>query len=99
MMFSDTAKSLPRWLLLGALVFAPWAYGCTREWSGKILECWLLGTLGIFILVGGGWKGRNGRVPLACGILLLSLGAWMVINAYAAFQPETFRFQPLHPLI
>ena len=84
----------PRWLLVAALVFAPWAYGSTRFWALHILNV-LLG--GICAL----WLGecvvrrRRPQVPilLASGVGgLLVLGWWMVFNAHSTYNYDTNQF-------
>ena len=37
----------PRWLLLGTLVYAPWAYGTTPLWAVDILNILLAICLGL----------------------------------------------------
>ena len=36
-------SAAPRWLVLLSLVYAPWAFGCTRPWTIVVLNA-LLGT-------------------------------------------------------
>ncbi len=94
----------PRWLLLLALFYAPWAFGCTRVWTvwgldlllGLLLVLWGLG----IVLVRGRW--RRVEVPAALWIpvgLLLLLGWGMVINSPSLQDSEQLVFVPLTPWI
>ena len=40
----------PRWLMLAALVCAPWAYGSTRPWTITVLNWLLSGVVALWIL-------------------------------------------------
>ena len=84
----------PRWLLVAALVFAPWAYGSTRFWALHILNVLLGGVCAL-------WLGecvvrrRRPQVPilLASGVGgLLVLGWWMVFNAHSTYNYDTNQF-------
>ena len=86
----------PRWLFLVALVFAPWAYGCTRPWSAKMLSI-ILG--GVFLLwaVGCALRRRWPKLPLvlsAAAFCLVAHGWWMAINAKSVFNPDLLVFIP-----
>ena len=37
--FAILLREAPRWLFLAALVYAPWAYGCTTENTIEALNC------------------------------------------------------------
>src|SRR5437773_11435767 len=91
----------PRWLLLAALVFAPWSYGGTRPWTvtalndlfALILALWLAGAMA-----------RRSRpiVPTAvlwASLLLILQGWWMVLNAKSDYDPAAVKFTPLVPLL
>ncbi len=91
----------PRWLLLGALVFAPWAYGSTAPWAIQTLQIWL-GTVGILWLGAALLRRQAPTLPrsvlIAAGFLLTQ-GWWMAANAKfdyptsdgitSSFQSET----------
>ena len=86
----------PRWLLVGALVFAPWAYGSTRFWAVHILNV----VLGLVCAL---WLGdcvarrRLPQIPkllLAAVAGLLLLGWWMVLNAHSTFHYDHSQFVP-----
>src|SRR5216110_3167619 len=87
---SATLTDAPRWLLLAALVYAPWAYGCTRAWAGNTLAV----VLGIVVLL---WlvdcMARR-HWPAIPGLLLLAVfgllaqGWWMALNAKSSFDPD-----------
>ena len=77
----------PRWLLLGALVFAPWAYGSTAPWALQVLQAILGGTC-ILWLSSVVLRKQVPNLPKALLIpigFLLLLGWWMVVNAKYEF--------------
>ncbi|PZR73494.1 MAG: hypothetical protein DLM52_10970 [Chthoniobacterales bacterium] len=89
-----------RWILFGALVFAPWAYGATEAWAINALNYLLLamvGCWGIELLVD---RRRPRLSPYAAVVvtLILCLGWWMVINANATHDYEYDLFVPIQPL-
>jgi hypothetical protein len=86
-----------RWLLLGALVFAPWAYGATRPWTITALDVWLgivAGLWGISHLL----RRQRPQIHPVLGITALALivQAWfMVFNARYEYDPRALEFIPL----
>src|SRR5437899_9627379 len=79
----------PCWLLLAALVFAPWAYGCTRPWGIEIL-CWLLDAIVFLWAIECLIRERRPRIPLLLlGALLCLLAQrwWMEWKAMSVFDP------------
>lgn len=90
--------SASRWLLLGCLVYSPWAYGSTRPWTITILQDWLLlcfilHVLGLFLLRR---RPSYPALPTACILLLLAQSLWMYFNARYYFDPAFEQFVPLH---
>src|SRR5438132_8018418 len=83
----------PRWLLLAALVYAPWAYGCTRPWTADVLSA-LLGGL-VFLWLAGCAVRRTGpvisAVPLVASLLLIGQAWWMVLNAKSEYDAVALR--------
>jgi O-antigen ligase len=77
---------LPRWLLLGALVYAPWAYGCARPWTIGVLNAWLAVVLVLWAArcaVRRSWPAVP--VVLAGGSVFLVFQAWwMTFNSVPA---------------
>jgi hypothetical protein len=91
---------IPRWGLLGLLVFAPWAYGSTRPWGKFLLTASLLVLLGFF-LVSLVAKPRLPRLNSVSAILtgLLLLQGWiMVLNPKQKFEPAIFAYALKEPL-
>jgi len=87
----------PRWMLLVSLIYAPWAFGCTRPWTIDLLNTLLGLMLGLWVadcLI----RRVLPRVPPVCvgcvGFLLLQ-GWGMSCNAHWLFDPEYFRFVPV----
>lgn len=80
----------PRWLLLGALVFAPWAYGSTGDWAIQCLGVWLW-SIGVLWAADCAARRHWPRVPLLpavfAGAILLH-GWWMALNAHHRFDPD-----------
>ncbi len=86
----------PRWLLLLALVFAPWAYGCTRPWGIQML-CLMLDAMIFLWAIECVLRERRPRIPLLLlGTLLclLAQGWWMAWNAKSIFDPNLLAFIP-----
>ena len=91
---------IPRWGLLGLLVFAPWEYGSTRPWGKSFLTASLLVLLGFF-LVSLVAKPRLPRLNVVSTILtgLLLLQGWiMVLNPKQKFEPAIFAYALKEPL-
>lgn len=91
--------SAARWLFLGLLVYAPWAYGCTRPWAIAGLNAGLAVVLGLWAL-GAGLRGRRpaGGPPWPWGVLaglLLAQGWWMTLNAGFVRDGDYLLFVPI----
>lgn len=89
----------PRWLLLGALVFAPWAYGSTAPWAIHLLQIWLA-VSGVLWLGGALLRRMAPQVPklaLVAAAFLSLQGWWMAANAkydYPTHDGITSSFDP-----
>jgi hypothetical protein len=88
---------IPRWGVLGLLMFAPWAYGSTRPWGKSVVTESLLILLGFFLLS----LLARFRLPKAnvvstmlTGLLLLQ-GWTMVLNPKQRFEPVVFAYTNL----
>lgn len=87
---------LPRWLFLIALVYAPWAYGTTRDWTIEVFNALILTVIG-FWLVGCICRRLRPQIPalqLAAVLFLLLQGWWMILNARSFFDPNLFEYVP-----
>ena len=86
-----TLKESSRYLLLGSLVYAPWAYGCTLPWTAALLDDLLAAV--VLLWLAGCAFGRKGPVlpvvPLVCAVALLGLGTFMAWNAHFRYDPAT----------
>jgi hypothetical protein len=92
------AREGPRWLLLGTLVYAPWAYGSTNPETINVLNL-LLGGVLLWWAARLALERRKPRIPsalLVVGGLILVTGWWMVINASAIYDSEFEIFARLH---
>jgi hypothetical protein len=92
-----TIVDFPRWLLLAALVFAPWAYGCTRPWAIEALNVMTL-TVTCTWIAGCIVRRTRPRIPivlLAAASFLLLQGWWMILNARYAYDRSVFQFVPV----
>ncbi len=93
-------RDTPRWLFVAALVFAPWAYGCTTERTIEGLNWILTATIGLWII--GNLIVR--RAPVVPALLIAGAGAilvfgwWMVLNAHSIYDPESVAFVPVSAL-
>jgi len=87
----------PRWLLLVSLIYAPWAFGCTRPWTIDLLNA-LLGTTVALWLVDCAVRRIRPRVHPACAgcaAFLFLHGWWMTANAHWLYDTEYFRLVPV----
>jgi hypothetical protein len=95
---SGLFRTASRWIFLGALVYAPWAYGATTSASIQITNWVLLAALvlwAIELLV----SRRTPRFPRLLFFLtaaLICVGGWMVFNAKSVYDSDFFVFVPLH---
>jgi hypothetical protein len=88
---------LPRWLLLGAIVYAPWAYGCTRWWT-KVLLIQSLFAVTILWLCSLFLRKRWPRVTIRAGIAalsLLGLGWFSFFNSVSSYDELMQVFSPV----
>jgi len=88
-----------RWFFLGILIYAPWAYGCTRLWTINLLNYLLWSCGGICVV---GWLLERHRprlpvLPLACLLLVILQTLWMWFNAHAYYDNSYFQFILLSP--
>lgn len=89
----------PRWLLLAALVYAPWAYGATRPWAITGLNCLLGASIAAWFfgaIAARQWP-RVHRALFAAGALLAGYAWFMVWNAKFEYLHLTAEFVPLDP--
>src|SRR5213076_1531293 len=94
-----------RWILLAALIFAPWDYGCTSADAIAILNA-ILGTALVLWLASllpgisrhhapGNDRKHRARVPLALAIIapaLLVFGWAITLNARSIYDSDFFLF-------
>lgn len=87
----------PRWLLLFSLVWAPWAYGSTRDWTLPIFN-WLLGSIALLWLVSLVVRRKRPVVHpvlLVCALFLIAQGWFMIWNAQYYYDRWNYRFVPI----
>jgi len=95
-------QEMGRWLLLGLLILAPWAFGSTREWTISLLIYGMdvVAALSILAIMGNAIALRRfslGGIPWVQAVLALALlgygwsAAW---NAESYFDPYLLRFIP-----
>jgi hypothetical protein len=87
----------PRWLFLGLVVCAPWAYGCTHPWAVRALD---LGLVVVLLMWLDGCLLRRAlpalhRWSIAVVLLLIIQGWWMALNPHFLHDPATHTFLPL----
>ena len=101
----SSLRQLSCWILLAALVFAPWAYGCTSADEIAILNAILETALALWLASlllgisrhhaqGNGWKQRT-SLPLTLIIIasaVLVLGWAMTLNAHSIYDSDFFIF-------
>ena len=91
----------PRWLMLAALVYAPWAYGSTRPWTITGLNWLLSGVVALWIL-SHLLRQRLPKIQPVMGVAVggLVLQAWfMVLNAKYEYDSASHEFIALTPLL
>jgi hypothetical protein len=109
---SDSFRPASRWILLAALIFAPWDYGCTSADEIAILNA-ILGTALVLRLASllPGTSGHhtrdNGRdfwrsIPLGLVIItsaMLAFGWAMTLNARSIYDSDFFLFVSRHNIL
>lgn len=86
----------PRWLFLAVLVYAPWAYGCTRPWTIALLD-WLLAITLVLWIVEMLVRKQLPEIPrlLLCAVFGALLLGWAVtLNARSSYDPDFHQFVP-----
>ena len=91
----------PRWLFLATLVYAPWAYGSTRDWAvtglnilmAVIVTLWTVGCL-----LRRNWPSIPPTLAIT-SIALAAQGWFLVANAKFDYDPATLEFIKLDPLL
>jgi O-antigen ligase len=87
----------PRWLLVAALAYAPWAYGCTRPWTLDVLNAGLGIASALWLLtclLRRAWPSVH-PVAAVAGLALLAQGWFMVANARFEYDSLQLQFVPL----
>lgn len=90
-------RDLSRGIVLGALVFAPWAYGSTRPWAIDLLTLILGAAAGLWLAAFLLLRDRP-RVPVVAVVLMaavLAQGSWMALNAHSLFDTKFGMFVPI----
>lgn len=89
-----TLKESSRWLLAVALVYAPWAYGCTVSWTAALLDALL--AMAVFLRLVAWAAGRRGFklpwIPVFCAAALVMQGCWLGWNAHFRHDPAVHLF-------
>jgi hypothetical protein len=103
---SDSFRHAAGWILLAALVFAPWAYGCTSADEIAMLN-WILGTALVLWLASlslrvlsrqsrgasdPGYRRGVPRVLVIIALAVLVLGWAMALNARSIYDSDFFLF-------
>jgi hypothetical protein len=90
-------RSIAGWLLLIALVYAPWALGCVPPWAVRGLAVLTLASAGLWAigLILQRALPAIPRIAAACVALLLIQGWWMVLNAHGLYVADTDQFLPV----
>ncbi len=94
-------RQMAGWLLVLALIAAPWAWGTVKPVGLFVTEvilalacsCWLLAMLAP------AFRPKLPRLLVACVTLLLLQGWFMTVNAHRTYNPATHHFSPSHPLV
>ena len=90
----------PRWLFLGILVYAPWAFGSTPLWAIDILNGALAVCAGLWLLIcllRRSWPAVH-PAATALMIALLAQACFMIANARYNYDSLNHEFIPLNPL-
>lgn len=91
----------PRWLLLGALVYAPWAFGSTPLWTVDVLNVVLGICAGLWLLtclLRRAWPSVH-PAAVVVGLLLAAQACFMIGNARYEYDTRLHEFIPLSPLL
>ena len=88
----------PQWLLLVAITFAPWAFGCVHGWAMTALTA-ELGLALIFWLIACAAQREWPKVPkvlAGVAVSLIALGWIAVLNAQFEYDPDALYYEPLN---
>ena len=104
-------RDAPRWLVLGALVFAPWFYGGTTEEGIVAITWWLTAAVFLWTIslasrvfrsrAAAGVSDPGYTVPVVLAIAsftLVAFGWWMVLNAKSIYDSDFAIFVRLQNL-
>lgn len=93
----ELLQACARYLLLGLLIYAPWAYGSTRPDLVTLLDEALFCCLGLHVLglIVERRLPRYPLVPSVCLGLLIAQGGWMYFNAQSSLDDDYWEFVPL----
>ena len=96
-MISHIFRSASRWIFLGALVYAPWAYGATTPESIQITNWVLFAALVLWVieLLVDRRMPRFPRLLFFLTAALICVGGWMVFNAKSIYDSDFLVFVPL----
>ncbi|MFN2509069.1 MAG: O-antigen ligase family protein [Chthoniobacterales bacterium] len=91
------SRDLPRWLFLGALIYAPWDYGGTTSRSITAIN-WILGAVVGLWLLGLSVRRRRPVIPVQLWVAaaaILVLGWFTTYNARAIYDSDFGMFVPM----
>ena len=91
----------PRFLFLGTLVYAPWAFGSTPTWAVDVLNVLLAICAGLWLvtcLLRRAWPAVHPAVGLLITALLVQAG-FMIANARFNYDSLAHEFIPLTPFL
>lgn len=94
-------RQMAGWLLMLALIVAPWAWGTVKPIGLFVAEVVLALACGCWLLAMAApvYRPKLPRLLLVCVVLLLLQGWFMTINAHHTYNTISHHFSPAHPLV